>query len=381
MSSEAASYGAEPDTAVRSGRLVEVMRTAHRIVHVNSWIQPGETVLILCDHEVSPMIVDALAGQVYAVDATPLVLRMQPQDVHGEEPPAPVAAAVAAADVVYAVVSKSVTHTRAVQDALANGTRYLGFSNITEDAFIRGAATADPRVLRDIGERVRARLEGSPRVRVTSPLGTDVSFSLAGRAVMVGDSIIPEPSAASGRRRFSDAGRMFPDGEAYCCPLEDSVNGRIVVDRWMQGIGLLGEPITWDFVDGVCVEISGGAAAAALRRVIDEQGDEYSRRIGEFAIGINPAARLDGNPHREGKKLLGSCHFALGTGTVCGGRFQSSLHLDGLLTPPRIEVDGQVLFDRGKLMKLSDEILRDLYAAVPRLEPSVRAALPPAASG
>lgn len=346
--SEAASFGADHDTAVRVGRSIEMVRTADRIVRVNTWIQPGEAVLILGDHEVSPMIVEALAGQVYAAGGVPVIMWMQPQDVHGAEPPAPVSAALLAADVIYAVVSKSVTHTQALQDAVARGARYLGFSNITEDAFIRGAATCDPQVLRGIGGTIKAGLEDAASVRVSSSLGTDVTFSLAGRRIAVADSIIPQREERL-QDGFPDSGRMFPDGEVYCCPLEDSVNGRIVVDRWMQGIGPLTEPIVWDFEDGVCAEISGGAQAATLRRLIEEHGDEYSRRIGEFAVGINPNARPDGNPHREGKKVLGSCHFALGTGTVCGGIYQSSLHLDGLLSPPRIEVDGTVLLDAGVL--------------------------------
>jgi hypothetical protein len=48
--------------------------------------------------------------------------------------------------------------------------------------------------------------------------------------------------------------------------------------------------------------------------------------------------------------VLGSCHFALGTGTVCGGIYQSAIHLDGVLIPPKIEVDGAVLFDAGVLV-------------------------------
>lgn len=351
MDAEGVSYGAENDTEVRRGRLIEMVRTADRIVRINTWVHPGESVLILCDHEVSPMIVEALAGQVYVADGIPVTLWMQPQHVHGAEPPPPVAAALAAADVIYAVVSKSVTHTRAVQEAVAGGARYLGFSNITEDAFIHGAATCDPNILREIGSKIQDRLRGSSDIRVTSPSGTDVTFSLEGRSVTVADSILPEVRMDGAPRRFPDGGRMFPDGEVYCCPLEDSVSGRIVIDRWMQGIGIVHEPIVWELRDGVCEEISGGAQAALLRQLIDEQGDKYSRRIGEFAVGINPAARPDGNPHREGKKLLGSVHFALGTGTVCGGKFQSSLHLDGVMSPPRIEVDGEVLLDAGTLVE------------------------------
>ncbi len=339
----AVSFGQEADTAVKAGRQIEIACTAHRIVTVNAPVEPGESVVILTDPEVSPMIVDGLAMQTAVVGGVPLVLRMPPLPVHGRGLPAPVAAALGEANVIYAAVSRSITSTQAAQDACRRGARYLGLSNITEDSFLYGAASADPIHLRDVGRRIREKLLASRSVRVTSGYGTDVSFSITGRRVTVGDSIISKGS------RYPENRRMFPDGEVYCCPLEDSANGRIVVDRWMQGVGLLQEPITWEFRDGVCVRITGGPEAQTLARLLDEQGDEYSRRLGEFAIGINPMARDSGNPHREGKKLWGSCHFALGTGTGTGGIYQSRLHLDGLLRSPVIVLDGEVLFDRGTL--------------------------------
>jgi leucyl aminopeptidase (aminopeptidase T) len=350
MSAEAASFGTEYDTGVRAWRALELGRVAHRIVTVNSWIQPSETVVIVCDPEVSPLIIEALATQVYVAGGLPVVLTFPGQGVHGEDLPPAVAAAMKAADVVYAAVSKSITHTVALQDARKAGVRYLGFSNITEDAFVRGAASADPNVVRKIGEKVRDKLFGCANVRVTSELGTDLRLSLEGRHVRVRNGIIPREYEPVHGKEVPDNGRMFPDGETNCCPVEESVNGTFVIDRWIQGIGVLSEPVTWTFKDGECVDIAGGIEADRLVALLERDGDEHSRNVGEFAVGINPSARLDGNPHREGKKILGSVHLALGTGIPSGGRFQSTLHLDGLISPPRIYADDTLFLEDGKLV-------------------------------
>jgi leucyl aminopeptidase (aminopeptidase T) len=331
--------------------MIDMARIAHQIVTVNSWVRVGEAVLIICDHEVSPMIVEALAQQVYVVGALPLVMRMPSQAVHGQELPAAVAAAMRQVQVTYAVVSRSITHTRASQEARKAGVRNLGFSNITEDAMLHGAATADPLVLREIGAKLRTRLLNSKSVRVTSDLGTDVVFSVAGRRVRVGDGVIPQDAGYGlPSDNLPDNSRMFPDGEVYCCPLEETVEGTIVIDRWVQGIGVLTEPMTWRFQSGKCVSISGGFQALALERLLTDRGDQYSHYLGEFAIGTNPSARSDGNPHREGKKVLGAVHFALGTGINTGGKYQSTLHLDGTMSPPRIFIDNDLIFDRGHLL-------------------------------
>jgi 2,5-dihydroxypyridine 5,6-dioxygenase len=348
---EANSFGAEQDAGPRAGRALDLARMAHRVVTVNTWVQPGDVVMILCDHEVSSLIVEALAQQVYVVGATPLTVRMPPQTVHGEELPDALRAAMSRVQVIYGVVSRSISHTEALREARRAGVRYLGFSNITEDAFLRGAAEADPLVLKDIGAKLRNRLLESSAIRVTSDLGMDVTFSVTGRRVRVGDSLIPRDEG-NGRPgdNIPDNGRMFPDGEVYCCPLEDSVNGRIVVDQWVQGVGVLTEPMRWDFEGGRCVSITGGDQATFLNNLLRDQGDEYSWFLGEFAMGTNPMARPDGNPHREGKKILGGVHFALGTGASTGGAYTSTLHLDGTIRPPKVYVDDELIFDRGNLL-------------------------------
>ena len=143
---------------------------------------------------------------------------------------------------------------------------------------------------------------------------------------------------------------MFPDGEIALCPVEESVEGVIVVDRWMQGIGeIVDKPIKMRFKGGKCQSITGGIEAQTLKSVVESEGDEYSKYIGEFAIGINPWARVTGNPHREGKKVVGSVTWRLGQERLLGGKYRSTLHLDGLMLKPIVTIDGKILFKEGVL--------------------------------
>ncbi len=185
------------------------------------------------------------------------------------------------------------------------------------------------------------RLAKGRKVHVTSSFGTDVRFELdPKRPIHVGDSLARNPGDMN----------MFPDGEIALSPIEESVEGMIVVDRWMQGIGeIVDKPIKMRFKGGKCQSITGGIEAHTLKALVESEGDKYSRYIGEFAIGINPWARVTGNPHREGKKVVGSVHMAIGTGAALGGKYRSTLHLDGLMLRPVVTIDGKILFKEGVL--------------------------------
>lgn len=343
--SEAVGVADLQDTATRSGRYGDIVNTCFRVMKDCFGLKKGENVAIITDTEVSPLIALGFSTATHILDGRPVTLVMAPQVVHGVEPPKAVAAAMAAADIIVAPVSRSITHTRAKTDVLDQAdskVRYIGLSSITEDAMIHGAATADLNEVHRIGEALAKVLRKGREVRITSEFGTDATFALDNsRRVKVADGFAREPGI----------GKMFPDGEVNLCPIEESVEGVIVIDRWMQGIGIIQDkPIRWEFKNGRCISITGGAEAAALKRLIEDEGDENSYYIGEFAVGINPKARINGNPHREGKKIMGHVHMALGTGAALGGKLRSTLHLDGVQLHPVVYVDGQKVVENGKIL-------------------------------
>ena len=90
---------------------------ARRLVHVNGRVQPGEAVVIVTDPTMG-RYAEAVAAAAREAEAavTVCIIPMREQD--GEEPPPPVARAMAEAAVIFSPVRVSITHTRAMRAAL-----------------------------------------------------------------------------------------------------------------------------------------------------------------------------------------------------------------------------------------------------------------------
>ena len=75
-------------------------------------VKAGETVLVVTDDE-KFQIGQALYQAAKELGADAMLVTMSPREVSGQEPPASIAAAMKAADVVLCPMSTSITHTRA----------------------------------------------------------------------------------------------------------------------------------------------------------------------------------------------------------------------------------------------------------------------------
>lgn len=83
-------------------------------------VKPGENVLIVA--ELSKMaIAESVANAVFSAGAIPMVITMIPRERDGQEPPALIAAAMAASDAFVCCVQTSITHTHAVKNAWCRG--------------------------------------------------------------------------------------------------------------------------------------------------------------------------------------------------------------------------------------------------------------------
>ena len=91
---------------------MDLQQRARTIIETNLALQPGETLLVVTDdptREVGELFYEAAR----AMDHRALIMQMPEGSVAGEEPPAPVAAAMKAADVALCPTAKSITHTNA----------------------------------------------------------------------------------------------------------------------------------------------------------------------------------------------------------------------------------------------------------------------------
>jgi leucyl aminopeptidase (aminopeptidase T) len=287
-----------------------------------------DDVLIVCNSE-QRAIADALASASGGRASRVRTMEFVPLGRHGEEPPQEVAAAMLDASVVFAPTAFSLSHTQARIEATARGVRIATMPTITQEIFTR-TVPVDYAELKREGIRLASLLTDASRARITSPAGTDIVLSLEGRTGRSDDGNLSEAGA------FGN----LPAGEGYIAPIETAGTGTIVFDGSLAGFGLLSEPVRITLVDGRADSADGEAGEWLLRTL--DAGGATGRSIAELGIGTNPAATLTGNI-LEDEKMIGTIHLAFGTSASLGGVNVSTVHIDGLVLSPTVELDGQVV--------------------------------------
>jgi leucyl aminopeptidase (aminopeptidase T) len=311
----------------------ELTRGARRLVEINGRVATGETVVIVTDPEMeryATLVADA-AGVRGAV-VTTCVMPVRGQD--GQEPPEPVARAMAEASVIFSPVSISITHTRAMRAALEAGARAILMTAYTDQiltspALLETDFLAQGAVCHKVGDSFTA---GS-RVHLTSPKGTDLTFSIEGRIANVLTNV-PDPGQLA----------PVPDIEVNVVPVTGSANGRLIADASIPylGIGILEEPVVCTMEKGYITRMEGGAEADRLRVYLSSFGDHNCFNVAELGVGLNPNARLTGQM-LEDEGVLGTIHIGIGTSHTLGGEIVAPTHYDLLMWKPTIEVDGRVV--------------------------------------
>lgn len=289
-------------------------------------VDPGETVLVITDTATHPSIAQSLYDRAEQLGCEPLLMTMEPREVHGQEPPRAVALAMSAADVVLAPTSKSLTHTQARLNANNAGVRTATMPGITLQMMESGGITADYLTIMDTAFDMKSRLDTVKEVRVVTDLGTDMVFDVEGCDWQVDHGICHEPGSSSN----------LPAGEMFVAP--KGGNGVFVVDGSMSGLGLLDSPMTIRVENGQATDITGERSEEFIK-MLDSVGPP-GRNLAELGIGINPAASLIGNV-LEDEKVAGTIHIALGDNSTFGGDVVAGIHLDGIITSPKVYVDGE----------------------------------------
>ncbi len=306
-------------------------------------VRPGESVLIVADTETDPLCWQALAAAGAAHGAHVTVTLSTPVAQHGHEPPEAVAAAMWASDHVMLTTSRAIAHSEAAKRCQRERRTIFFMEEITQEMLSGGATLEDYEAMQELGRRVMGAWTAAEHVHVTTLEGTDFEVSVAGR----------EGLFIAGKAFVSESLEMcccaFPDGEAVIAPQEGTGNGVVVFDTTAHAVGRIKEPMRLVVEDGVVVRIEGGAEAETWRRILDEQDDPESWKFpAEIAIGLNPRATVRG-VLREDKKILGTCHMAVGTNADFGGIVKAKVHMDGLMLRPTVYLDGRTAVEAGRI--------------------------------
>ena len=267
-----------------------------------------------------------------------LLVEMKSGKINGEEPSNVVAELMQKFDVVFCPTEKSLTHTDARRNASAKGVRIATFPGITNEVMIRGM-NADYKSISKRTVKLTEILESGNKIHVTAPIGTDITFSIAGRKAY----------ASKGLFHAKGESGNLPTGEAYLAPVEGSANGVFLVDGSMAGLGLIkNSNIRIEVENGYATKITGGVLAKKLNVMLDKVGKD-ARNIAEFGIGTNDSAKLSG-VLLEDEKVMGTIHIALGNNVSMGGSVNVPIHLDGVVKKPTVWMDGKLLMRDGKLL-------------------------------
>jgi leucyl aminopeptidase (aminopeptidase T) len=230
-------------------------------------------------------------------------------------------------------------------------TRGFWSPSVTIDMFER-TIPVDYRRMKTNCMKIKRAFDKASWVRITSPLGTDLTIGLKGRKAFTDDGNFAGPGS----------GGNLPAGETFVSPELGSGEGTLIFDGCIssdRGVILIKRPIVTTVRRNLVTRIEGGKEADLLKATL-ARAKRTTRRfaaeskipkqdmatyltnihnLGELGIGLNEKARIVGNM-LEDEKVFRTCHIAIGSNYDADAR--ALIHLDGLVKNPTIEVfDGR----------------------------------------
>ncbi len=310
------------------------MKGLQSMIKVCTEIRPEDSVLVIADTELE----DIWFGQIFtavleSMGYQPISLTLPPREFGKVEPPPPVAAAMKVANVTFSIGRGVTAHSTARREARAAGAKYYFFSpSIMLDVLSRGIRTSDINLLKKRTEGLARVLRKTKTAKVTNTAGTNITVSLSGRQSLALLSQLPDYA------------------EAAITPVEGTAEGTIVVDLAVRGgPTLIKGPLRLVVKLGKITDISGDTEKVDLLKKLLAT-DENANNIAELGIGTSHLIPAEARATARDGARLGTAHIGIGRNDDIGGKTWSAIHMDAMLEQASVELDGQCVLDRGKLL-------------------------------
>jgi leucyl aminopeptidase (aminopeptidase T) len=313
----------------------DLARAMHAVIHDCLDIKEAEEVLVVAN-PATIGLGERLRGEAGKVGADAVMALMKERQTHGSEPPASVAAAMAAADAVLVPTLQSMSHTAARRAANEAGARVATLPGVTEEMLAR-VMSADVGEVRRRSVAVAERLTAGSEAHITCANGSDLRIGLSGRDGIEDSGDLAAPGA------FGN----LPCGEGFIAPMEGTSEGKLVADGSIAGLGILDSPVELT-IEGGHLKSAEGAMGDRLTELLSAGGEDGTN-VAELGIGTNEKAILTGVV-LEDEKILGTCHVAFGASAGIGGTVQVPVHIDCVVMKPEISIDGEPLLRDGELL-------------------------------
>ena len=314
---------------------LEMALAAKKLAEEVLEIEKGQTVAITADSMSDDRVVQASAKAVFAAGGIPIVLYYHTQPRPQMELPAPIAAAVAAADIWIEHAVAYTMYTHAWHKALEAGVQYCELGGMDVDGMVRCIGQQNISLMAEMGEEV-IRLLTDAEVRVTSSSGGDVSFHNRGVTV--------------GAFKMKANPKKIPimlAGQVSWSPVEDSLVGRLVADGILYPpteVGIMNETVDFQLKAGRITDISGAKEARLLRNWIEQLDDPTMYRIAHISMGFNPGIPVPTGRVVEDERAFGDVDFGFGAwvGRPAAG------HFDFTCRQVSVVANGETLQENGR---------------------------------
>ncbi len=201
---------------------------------------------------------------------------------------------------------------------------------INMDMLTEGAlalTSTDHFQMQGFADEIMKRLANVVSIQIATDVGTKLSFSVENRPFFTDTKIDWKTMKWMN----------LPTGEVCVAPVENSLEGMLICDMAIGGIGPLKSPFTLYIKDGKVQKTNSKDASVKKRVESSLTTDEKSSIVGEFALGINPKARL-AEEFLETEKIKGTVHIAFGDNTdFPKGKNNSANHMDFLMNKPTVK--------------------------------------------
>lgn len=323
---------------------VHLARAADVLLASHFCVQKGESVLLTADNRTDPLLIDALALGAARLGAKPCVMSIPQLPFQGAlaDPfiSDPLLAATSNCDVWLDLTFPYMAGSHAFDGAMkSKRTRYLLLGDIGSAGFARLYGRVDFDQLFELqiaADNFFAAAQGK-QCKITSPLGTDITFTMA--------------KPATRKERFAKApGSQTVPGSAIFYPELDSVRGVIALESvFHEYYTPLRTPLMLD-VDGKVRSVQGEQADV---RVMDRSlrragGGEYGHVI-HLTVGLHPCAVATGRSFIEDIRVVGVNAVGLGLPWWLPGGGEN--HPDGVVSNQSMWIEGVQVVDGGRLLQ------------------------------
>ena len=297
-------------------------------------VRDDEKVLILNDGNDQDLI-NSLIEVLEERDVKYILMGYREPESSGTEPPEEVSDAMKDFDVVIAPTNKSISHTKAREEANKTGTRIATMPTVNKEIW-ESSLQADYSEVKRITEKVHELLKDTSEIRVTTPSGTDISFEVDIDTYDLDTGVIEDEGSFGNLPAGEPSG--FPEG----------IEGTLVIDHFQFSPSVERVEIR----DGkvVALENEEGTEKSVLEEAFEE--NPCARKMAEFGFGTNPEATLIGNVLQD-EKVLGTVHFAFGDNTSYVGSDDErsnpcNIHWDAVCEKPTVWFDGTKVLEDGE---------------------------------